>query len=67
MKVPTGTQSGETRRLRGRGIRHIRQQGAGDQCVCLLVQCVLVTVMLGVECSELRIRNCYSVLIRVFD
>eukprot|EP01049_Picozoa_sp_SAG25_P002060 SAG25_NODE_102_length_15486_cov_22.883278_7_plen_102_part_00 len=33
MQVSPGTQSGETRRLRGRGIKLLRGRGAGDQYV----------------------------------
>ena len=35
MKVPAGTQGGESRRLRGRGIRKLRGGGSGDQCATL--------------------------------
>ena len=33
MKVPAGTQSGESRRLRGRGIAKLRGGGSGDQYI----------------------------------
>ena len=33
MKVPAGTQSGESRRLRGRGIKRLRGGGSGDQYI----------------------------------
>lgn len=37
MAVPAGTQTGETFRLRGRGVPHLRRNGRGDQLVIVQV------------------------------
>src|SRR5216683_2722873 len=38
MKIPAGTQTGKTFRLRGRGIPHLRGAGRGDQHVRVVVE-----------------------------
>jgi len=38
LKVPTGTQSGETIRLKGKGIKRLNGSGFGDQLVRILVE-----------------------------
>ena len=38
MKVPSGTQSGKTLRLRGKGLPLVRGRGAGDQLVKLQIE-----------------------------
>ncbi len=37
LKVPAGTQSGTTLRMRGKGVPHLRGRGAGDQLVKVVV------------------------------
>ncbi|MBD3368359.1 MAG: molecular chaperone DnaJ [Candidatus Eisenbacteria bacterium] len=37
LKIPAGTQSGTTLRMRGKGIPHLRGRGAGDQLVRIVV------------------------------
>jgi molecular chaperone DnaJ len=38
MKIPAGTQTGKTFRLRGRGIPHLRGAGRGDEHVRVIVE-----------------------------
>lgn len=38
VKIPEGTQHGDTIRLKGKGIKHLRGQGRGDQHVVVSVQ-----------------------------
>ena len=37
LKIPAGTQSGTTLRMRGKGVPHLRGRGAGDQLVRVVV------------------------------
>jgi len=38
LRLPPGTQHGQTFRLRGKGVPYLRQQGRGDQIVVIRVE-----------------------------